>query len=343
MKKNILGIDMGYDHLKLVLVNGTQIKKSVSIPMPQALLKDGRVVSVEAMAELIRTTIKEHGMRCRNAALVLSDEVVYVRNVTMPLMNVEQLVYNLPYEFRDYITDELKDYIFDYAMISTEEEITGQEEKTEDEEGSSSSKTMELFAVAAPVSCIQESKDILRKAGLKMVKAAPAVCSYRSLIREREKSQSIPEGEYCILDLGYHSIRMYIFHGNQHIVSRVLEIGLSILDEAIADIYNVDVHLAHTYLLTNYDNCQNKEMCANAYDTISIELMRALNFYSFNNPNSQLSDLWICGGGAAIAPLQTAIASQLDMNIHKAEELIPGNVIPEESYALIQAIGIAIH
>lgn len=339
MAKNILGIDIGYDRLKLVLVNGKQIRKSVAVSMPQTLLRNGRVISVEAMAELIRTTMKEHGIRCKNAALVLPDEAVFVRNVTMPLMNEEQLVYNLPYEFRDYITDELKNYIFDYAMISTPEEIKAQKDQNQEEE-EAFSRSMDLFAVAAPVELMEESKDIIKKARMKLVKAAPSVCSYMALIREREEKGLNPEGEYCILDLGYHSIRMYMFHGDHHIVSRVLEIGLSMLDERIADIYNVDVHLAHTYLLNNYDNCQNREECVNAFDNISIELMRALNFYSFNNPNSQLADIWICGGGAAIAPLKEAISRNLDMNIHNAEELIPGDVIPEEAYTLIQAIGI---
>ena len=337
MANNILGIDIGYDRLKLVLMNGAQVRKAVSVSMPQKLIREGRVVSVEAMAELIRTTMKENGIKCKNAALVLSEESVFVRNVTMPLMTAEQLVYNLPYEFRDYITDELKDYIFDYAMISTSDKKSDGEQE---DEAASSRRTMDLFAVAAPISLIEESKDMVRKAGLKLVKAAPAVCSYMALLRKREEEMNISGGEYCILDLGYHAIRMYMFRKDHHVVSRVLEIGLSVLDDAIADLYNVDVHLAHTYLLTNHEDCLHKEVCANAYDNISVELMRALNFYSFNNPDSQLSDIWICGGGAAIEPLTEAISRYLDMNIHDAQELIPGDVIPEESYMMIQAIGI---
>lgn len=85
MAKSILGIDIGHDCLKLVLVNGTQIKKTAM--------------------------------------------------VTMPLMTADQLVYNLPYEFRDYITDELKNYIFDYAMMTTQEELSQKQDtgRKEDE------------------------------------------------------------------------------------------------------------------------------------------------------------------------------------------------------------------
>ncbi|MGN0403843.1 MAG: pilus assembly protein PilM [Bariatricus sp.] len=351
MAKNILGIDIGHDRLKLVLMNGTQVKKSAVVSMPQKLLRGGRVVSQEAMAELIRTTMKKNGISCKNAALVLPDETVFVRNVTMPLMTADQLLYNLPYEFRDYITDELKDYIFDYAMITTPEEMAAKvkapAEVNTDENADESvggleenRRTMDLFAVAAPVSLIEESKEMIRKAGLKLVKAAPAVCSYMSLIGKMEARQNVMDGEYGILDLGYQSIRMYMFRKDHHMVSRVLEIGLSLLDDVLADEYNVDVHLAHTYLLTNHENCQRKEVCMNAFERIAIELMRALNFYSFNNPDSQLKDIWICGGGAAIEPLKEAISRQLDIEIHPAEELLPGNNVPEECHGLIQAIGI---
>lgn len=123
-------------------------------------------------------------------------------------------------------------------------------------------------------------------------------------------------------------------------VSRVLEAGLSSLDEVIADEYNIDVHLAHTYLLTNHDNCQNKERCVNAFENISIKLMRALNFYLFNNPDSRLEDIWLCGGGAMIEALKEALLRHLNLKIHRAEELLPEGRAPEACHAFIQPIGI---
>ena len=78
----------------------------------------------------------------------------------------------------------------------------------------------------------------------------------------------------------------------------------------------------------------------NAYGTITVELMRALNFYRFSNPDSHLEDIWICGGGACIQPLQQSIAETLDLRIHAAGELLPNGIALEEDYALLQAIGI---
>ena len=381
MAKRILGLDIGYDTLKLALVQGKHVRKTATASMPKRLLREGRVVSPEAMGELIRNTMRENGIRCSKAALAFSSEAVFVRNVTVPRMSADQLSYNLPYEFRDYITDELKNYIFDYAMLSApeskkqggaEKRVKQPKEKkpkaknaleafeaaqeTLESSGSSAAaaaataaadteggaKTMELLAVAAPLSLMEESRDIIRKAGMKLVKAAPSVCSYIGLIQQMDDSKRPASGEYCILDLGYQAIRMYMFKGTRHEVTRALEFGLSRIDDALADAYNVDVHLAHTYLLTNYEDCQSKEVCVNAFNNIAVELMRALNFYRFSNPDSELTDVWLCGGGAAIAPLRKAIAEGLDnMNLRSADELLSESKPLEQSYSMVQAIGIA--
>ena len=121
MAKSCLGIDIGKDQMKLVLMKGENIVKTASVQMPEGLLKDGRIVSVETTGELIRKTMKENKIRCKEAAVVVSSGICFLRNVTMPEMTAEQLVYNLPYEFRDYITDELKKYVFDYSWGSGEE------------------------------------------------------------------------------------------------------------------------------------------------------------------------------------------------------------------------------
>lgn len=371
MAKRILGIDIGYDSVKLALVSGKQVKKTAIASMPKRLMRDGRLASPEAMGELLAQTMKQNGIHCGSAAVSFSNEACYVRNVTMPLMSAEQLNLNLPYEFRDYITEEMKSYVFDYAMLSDPAEAakgmktgTQKEKKPKKEKqnaleafeaqaqaapapeetvpaASSAGATMDLLAVAAPVSLMNETRLMLRKAGMKLVKAAPVVSAYVGLIRNMDPAKRPESGEYCFLDLGYQSIRMYMFKGDRHEVTRVLETGLSVVDAAIADAYNVDEHLAHTYVINNFEDCQSKEVCLNAFNNIAVELMRALNFYRFSNPDSALADIWLCGGGAYIGALTAAIEAGMEgMKIHSAEELLPGGRLLSDSNALVQAIGI---
>ena len=43
----------------------------------------------------------------------------------LPLMTEEQLRLNLPYEFHDYIGNEMDKYVFDYAMIYADQGKNG--------------------------------------------------------------------------------------------------------------------------------------------------------------------------------------------------------------------------
>ena len=330
MAKSCLGIDIGKDQLKLVLMKGENIVKTASVQMPEGLLKDGRIVSVETTGELIRKTMKENKIRCKEAAVVVSSGICFLRNVTMPEMTAEQLVYNLPYEFRDYITDELKKYVFDYSWGSGEEMPKGKklkkaskkkEEKPEEEENQKRNE-MELLAAAAPLEVMEELRLMTRKAGLKLTFAAPEVSACENLLHYKLRNEQDKDKEYGILDLGSTSSRLFIFKGDRHQVTRVIERGMEQVEELLADTFHIDIHLAHTWLLANHEDCIHSEVCLDAFSQISVELMRALNFYQFSNPDSRLEDIYICGGGASIATMRQSLEENLDVKIHEAGELL---------------------
>lgn len=337
MAKSCLGIDIGKDQLKLVLMKGETIQKAVSVQMPEGLLKEGRIVSVETTGELIRKTMKENKIRCKEAAVVVSSGVCFLRNVTMPEMTADQLVYNLPYEFRDYITDELKKYVFDYSWGFVEElpkakkpkkqpkKKKGEEKPDEKAEDSEERRgEMELLAAAAPLEAIDDLRLMARKAGLKLTFAAPEVSACENLLHYKLKEESDKDKEYGILDLGSTSSRLLIFKGDRHQVTRIIERGMEQVEELLADSLHIDIHLAHTWLLTNHGDCVNSEICQDAFSQISVELMRALNFYQFSNPDSRLEDIYICGGGASIESMRESLKENLDVTIHDASELMDG-------------------
>jgi len=176
MAKTILGVDIGHDQLKLALVRNGRVLRTASAPMPENLLREGRITSRETMAELIRATMKENGIRANHASFVLSNETAFIKNINMPRMTIDQLEYNLPFEFNDYITGELKDYVFDYAMVSDPEE-----DAANDEAGA----TMELLGVGTLRAVLEDAREVLRKAGLRLATTAPAISAYIALLRAR--------------------------------------------------------------------------------------------------------------------------------------------------------------
>ena len=346
MAKTYLGIDVGHDMLKLALVNGNVVKKTATVPMPLNLLREGRPTSTDSLGLLIAQTMKENHIRANLGAVILSGEITYLRSTSMPRMNAEQLAYNIPYEFSDYITGELKDYIFDYAVLpdlpAGEKEPQPDPNSAGETGAEDAPNRMQLLLAAMPLDVMNDVRATLRKAGLKLAKAAPPECAFISLIRDYEARTGARDREYCILDLGFRAIRMYMFRGPRHIATRALDIGLSSLNDIIAEAKGVDSHLAHTYLLTNFEDCQTQSWCVNAYENFAVELMRALNFYRFSNPDSQIDACWLCGGGAEILPLRESIRSTLDIDVRLVDELVRDGDKLTDTFDFIQAIGIAL-
>lgn len=183
---------------------------------------------------------------------------------------------------------------------------------------------MELLAAAAPLEAIDDLRLMARKAGLKLTFAAPEVSACENLLHYKLKEESDKDKEYGILDLGSTSSRLLIFKGDRHQVTRIIERGMEQVEELLADSLHIDIHLAHTWLLTNHEDCVNSEICQDAFSQISVELMRALNFYQFSNPDSRLEDIYICGGGASIESMRESLKENLDVTIHDASELMDG-------------------
>lgn len=343
MAKSYVGIDIGHRAIKIVQAVGNQVKKTAVVDVPDSLVKEYQVTSIETMAELIKSTMKANGIQGTNAALVLSDTKVYAKNITIPQMTDEQLTVNLPYEFRDYITDELKNYTFDYLVVEKEEKPKEEETQAEAEgtfavEENNNTPTMDLLAAAAPKELIEEMRAMLRKAGLRLEKAAPVVYAYIGIIRSL--GEAAKNKEFCFIDLGHEAIRMHMFKGENFIVSRDLDIGISSIEEKIADAENVDIHLAHTYLISNHDDCQNSQGCIDAYGSICTELQRAINFYEFSNPDSNLEEVYLCGGGAAIERFAEEIKNTLSLRVNNGAELVNNHGAIDRGFMLTLGYGI---
>lgn len=337
MARTCLGIDIGKSQLKLVLMKGESIKKAISVQMPEGLLKEGRIVSVETAGELLRKTMKENKIRCREAAVLISSDICYLRNVTMPEMTADQLVYNLPYEFRDYITEELKAYVFDYSLSSGKlaSKTNGRRKKNAQEEDAEEGRErseMELLAAAISRDTLEDIRLMLRKAGLKLVLAAPKVAICETLFLYEQEQMELPQKEYGILDIGSTSSRLLLFKNGKHQATRVIELGMENVEEALADAYNIDMHLAHTWLLTNHEDCVHSEACREVFSRLSVELMRALNFYQFSNPDSHLEDIWLCGG--LLSLIRKSLEENLQVNIRNASELLEKMNTKEEQEQL---------
>lgn len=319
--KKIVGFDIGEDSVKLAYFVDGEIKKTVSAEMPDAMVSGGRILSMDAMADFLRDTAKANGIPLTNAAVMLPSSEVFIRAVTMPAMTEKQLYYNLPYEFHDFLTEEKSKYFFDYSMrwVQVDEE--------------DHPESMELLACAILKTKVEEYRAMLRRAGFKLKVLTPAECAYGALLAETETAEA---KDRCIVNLDRSSAHLYIYHEDEFDSRREIEVGLDILDERIAEQYGVDIHVAREYRHSNYEGVLQKEYAQEFYHQLMIEVVKAVNFYNYNNRDRELHDVFFCGCVGEIAPMLLAAAEKTKLHICGAEALLEGT---QEAWLYFGAAG----
>lgn len=322
----LVGFDIGNNSVKMVYFSGKELKKAVTVELPDAMVEDGRILSMDAMADFIRDMSKGNGIPLSGAALVLGAGESFIRTVTVPAMTEQQLRYNLPYEFRDFLTEEKNRYFFDYSMQGM---LNGEDGKPE---------KMELFACAMLKTAVEEYRAMFRRAGYKLKVLTPTESAYGALLADYIARNGGEETDRCIVSLGHRSIYLYIFHGSKFDSRRGVELGGAQLDSLIADHCSVDIHVAHSYKLSNYNDVLHADYAQELYARMAGEIVRAVNFYNYNNRERELKELYLCGGGAGIEPLCTTIAETTRLEIHPAADLLAEDSRPDEPWLYLRAI-----
>lgn len=65
------------------------------------------------------------------------------------------------------------------------------------------------------------------------------------------------------------------------------------------------------------------EALSNRYQTIAVQAMRVLNFYSFNNSDNTIDSLYYCGGGARYKGLIDTLSDTVGIPVKSIGEILP--------------------
>lgn len=306
MSKKVTGFDIGARTVHVAVNDGKGLR-IVNEQTPEGLVRDGQILSLEAMSGFLRGLKKERKLRVRKAALVLSASQCCCRRFTTAYMSARQLTFNLPYEFRDFISGDKENYYYDYAVVNTVTDGDGQP------------RELDLIAAAVRRDLMQDLEAMFKRAGFKLATAIPEELAYINLIRA---GGDMSHG-HCLLDLGHSSIKLYIFEGDRFENIRALDFGLEAVEEAVANHFNVDAHVASSYLQSDYNGCTRLPQCIDIYNSVAVEVTRAVNFYRFNSGGSEVEHLHLCGGGTRLQALVETLRAQLSIPVERIDQCWP--------------------
>lgn len=307
MGKTYTGIDVGSGVLKMVVSDGDVVEKIALEELPEGLLSGGRITSLDAMADFVKASAKRAGGLAKHAAFVLPAPDCVTRRIQMPAMSIRDLEINLPYEFRDYITQGKDKYYYDYAVVGTNTLPDGTPE------------TIDLLAVAASKQIIADYARMFSRAGMKLAVALPAPAAMQNLVRGNRSARA----NCCIIDFPRPTTQLHFFAAGAYDVSRIIDIGMVDVDRALGELHGIDAHAASAYRQAGLHDAQDWEAARGVCESIAVEVGRALNFYGFNNPQTSIDTVCTCGGGSLLDPLIAMVGEHTGSELRSIVEIMP--------------------
>ncbi|WP_194610226.1 type II secretion system protein GspL [Clostridium vitabionis] len=311
MTKTMLGIDIGTSSVRIADVKGSQIMKYLEVPLPDNAVKGGRVVAFNALADVIRTARKENRIHTRRAALSLSAaNNIVIRRITMPKMTEAQLMINMPYELHDFLNSDIKDYFFDYSLVSMGE------------------KDMTLIACAIGRRTVENFRAMAKLAGIQIEKIVPDVIALEAVLPAPDASAEVP-GDFVILDVGHGGTRMYFYSRHAFEITRNIDAGAGQIADIIAKNRGMDKHAAWTRLSAADPDVLGDPEVDDEIGSFVAQVMRSINFYGYNNPGNTIDRIYYMGSGLPPKCYLHRLEAATNMKCEPVADLLPDGIFAE--------------
>ena len=303
-----LGFDIGNNSVKIAEVRGGKLTVH-DIRMPDNMMNDGEIAMPNGFSDFLRREMKARKIKGRECALVFPARQAICRFLAMPKMTKEQLALNLPYEFSEFVENDPDKFVYDYAMCAPD--------------ANDDPEQMYMMAAAASKERITQYIRIFSGAGLKLKTLLPVEMSLMRLVAGyRARDPENRPQEYCFVNLGRNTVVITIIKNDRIRAARQIEMGCAAIDAVIADTMGVDPFLAGSYKYNNFQGVLDTPQCSEVYQRIAVEIQRVLNFYRFNYRDSELSGMYLLGGGAAISQLTDTVEDMAEMPALPLDELM---------------------
>ena len=282
----IVGVDIGYDSLKVVQINhsigGYNLiaYNQVAIP-PRSMqhLEDGKKILVDALKKALYES-KPHRINSKFVVTGLPESKVFTTVIEVPPMGLKEMAQAIPLQATKHIPMPIESVNVDFQPLA------------QNKDGN-----IDVLIVAAPKTLVERYAEIFTNAGLILfaLETKP-IANSRSLLSVHDTAPIL------IIDIGAEGTGLTLF--DNHIIrfTTSLPQGGNIFTKSIASKLQISDIDAET-LKSKYGLTGQEPKVTDAFtkdvDEIVTETTRAINYYEERTgENKKVEEIRICGGGS---------------------------------------------
>lgn len=339
-KEKYFGIDLSDLSIKVIEFekdgNFDRIRSYFSLDIPQGIIEDGNINDKQKVVEAIKSAVKEAGPKkisTKNAICSLPESKVFLRKISIPKMNNEEIGEAIKWEIEASIPLAVDQVYYDWQLI--------------DEENGKDN----ILTVAVSRGIIDDIVEVLEGAGLKVLSLeVESVATARSLISTKAEKKEVS----LIVDFGAKKTSFIITEGCVPYFTSSIPFS----SEGITDIISKELGIPFVDAerqKINYGVGYSQENMPifNAVkpylENLSVEIERSIDFYrSIDKDAFEIKKVILCGGGSNLKGLTAYLVKRLRQEVFLGDPWINldfGNDLPiiskEISSQFSTAVGLA--
>ncbi len=311
--KQCIGLDIGSSSVKVVQIKSTkrgpQLLAFGIEPLGPQTIVDGTIMDQGAVVDAIRTLWGRLRLRSKEVAIAVSGPSVIIKRINnLSPMRRDQLEEQIPYEAEHHLASSRDELEIDYEVVS-ELNPAG---------------FMEVILVAAKKQIVHDYAAVVRDAGL-----SPAVVDVAAFSAQNafEANYDLALGETAVLiNIGAASSNINIVRDRMSLFTRDMTVGGNTLTEEIQRQLGAPAEEAEAYKVGGSQSERGlipqevAPIIEQVSEVMAGELQRSIDFYLEQAGETNVSRVWLAGGGAKVGALQRAIArrSRLDVQVADA-------------------------
>lgn len=299
-KNQLVGLDIGSRSIKVAEATeakkGWVLKKFGSIELSPGAIDEGVIKDPQTVADTIRELFNLYNIRQNNVAISIGGYSVIVKNITIQQMPEEQLYESLNFEAEQYIPFDINDVNLDFQVLG---------------ESESNPNQMNVLLVAAKKEMVNDYVQLVDMAGLNL-----CIIDIDAFALQNIYSLNYPGSEQSIalIDIGASKTSLNILKKNLSVFMRDVSLGCNQINQKIASLVNCSIADAEALKLSSHPDRISREDLGEIVSSVVSdwcnEIRRALDFFYSTNPEDQIKQIILSGGGANIKQFRDLLAVQ---------------------------------
>lgn len=321
------GLDLSDLSLKAVWLDRQgdeeRIRSFGSVPLSQGGIVDGEILDEKAVIEAVGALLDQAGpkkIRTRRVVCSLPETKAFLRIVTLPKMETEEVKEAIKWEIEANIPLSLEQVYYDWQILGAP--------------FSSPDEKMSVLVVAVARSMVDQFRFVLGKAGLDVVGLeTESIAQSRSLLPETHDNETT-----LIVDIGDRRTSFLISVGNIPVFTSSVPLSSQMMTDAISKTMGLSFAEAEKLkIMTGLGSLAlpspQLQAVAPILENLAIEIERSIDFYFTGLGYSKTIDaVVLCGGGANTQGLLPYLSRRLHRDIEFGNPWINvklGGAIPQ--------------